>query len=264
MKQCMSKKDFLQKLSLLLAFRFGEKERYSIVSDYDDYFANEMSQGRSEQEICLSIGQPREIVKKLCETEDRKLGSYIEVFRNVSVQIAVASIILFLIELLFLKNCKTYALDNYFYFALLIQCGYFIMGMCILRKCTFQKISYVRHIIPAGIMIGVLLFEGFIVPSMSGENSGMICDSILWLTIAILCVLGVRNIFKITSKNAAAFEIMMHLSGVVSVCMYFINEHGLLYRTGSAHVKASVEGLGIYAITILLCAVLKKVVVRRK
>lgn len=264
MKQCISRKDFLQKLSLLLAFRFGEKERYSIVSDYDDYFANEMSQGKSEQEICLAIGQPREIVKKLCETEEKNLGSYIELFRNVSVQIAVTSIIFFLIELFFLNKCKKGALDNYFYFVLFSQCGYVIAGMCILRKCTFQKTGYARHMIPAGIMIGISLFEGFAGPFMHSQNSGRITVRILWLVIAVLCVLGARNIFRITGKNAAAFEMVVHLSGVVSVCMYFINEHGLLYREGSALGKSLAGGWSLYVITILCCVVLKRVAVRRK
>lgn len=60
----MTKEQFLKQLEASLK-RLSLEERTDILQDYEEYFALGMEEGKSEQEISASLGNPRQIAKEL-------------------------------------------------------------------------------------------------------------------------------------------------------------------------------------------------------
>ena len=66
----MTKKIYLEKFSFFLSFYFFKDACDDIISDYEDWFNNEISIGRSENKICEEMLSPRLLAKKIYkETE---------------------------------------------------------------------------------------------------------------------------------------------------------------------------------------------------
>ncbi|GCD10283.1 HAAS signaling domain-containing protein [Clostridium tagluense] len=60
----MNKNEFMKELSRNLS-NVPEEEKQDISTDYDEYFAIGIEQGRSEENIALSLGEPKTIAKQL-------------------------------------------------------------------------------------------------------------------------------------------------------------------------------------------------------
>ncbi|MEK5359133.1 DUF1700 domain-containing protein [Peribacillus castrilensis] len=63
----MNKEQFLKQLNASLT-RLSLEEREDILQDYKEYFEIGMEEGKSEQEISKSLGNPRQISKELMAT----------------------------------------------------------------------------------------------------------------------------------------------------------------------------------------------------
>ena len=60
----MNKEQFLKQLNASLT-RLSLEEREDILQDYEEYFEIGMEEGKSEQEISKSLGNPKQISKEL-------------------------------------------------------------------------------------------------------------------------------------------------------------------------------------------------------
>lgn len=60
----MNKEQFIKQLNASLT-RLSLEEREDILQDYEEYFEIGMEEGKSEQEISKSLGNPRQISKEL-------------------------------------------------------------------------------------------------------------------------------------------------------------------------------------------------------
>ncbi|WP_439876958.1 HAAS signaling domain-containing protein (plasmid) [Bacillus mycoides] len=60
----MNKEQFLKQLNTSLV-KLSEEERQDILQDYEEYFAIGMEKGKTEQEISVSLGNPKQISKEL-------------------------------------------------------------------------------------------------------------------------------------------------------------------------------------------------------
>lgn len=69
----MTKKEFIQTLQKNLSF-LPMQERQEISNDYEEHFRQGLENGRTEEEICLSLGDPNVIVQEYAE-EFRRRGA---------------------------------------------------------------------------------------------------------------------------------------------------------------------------------------------
>ncbi len=60
----MNKNEFMKELSRNLS-NVSEEEKQDISTDYDEYFTIGIEQGRSEENVALSLGEPKTIAKQL-------------------------------------------------------------------------------------------------------------------------------------------------------------------------------------------------------
>ena len=65
----MTQKEFIDKLSASLSGKVSSGTVQENISYYEQYFANEMRAGRSEEAICVSLGSPQLIAKGILEAE---------------------------------------------------------------------------------------------------------------------------------------------------------------------------------------------------
>jgi len=68
----MSKLEFLLKLQNALRWTFTNEEITDILSDYEGFFVTGSEEGKTEHEICLSLGNPSTIARDLAETMEKK------------------------------------------------------------------------------------------------------------------------------------------------------------------------------------------------
>ena len=61
----MTQKEYIRKLRLCLAFFVSENELDDIVSDFEEVFSDSMTDGKSEEQICLSLGSPNEAARNI-------------------------------------------------------------------------------------------------------------------------------------------------------------------------------------------------------
>lgn len=59
----MTQKEYIGKLRTRLAFVVSENERNDIIADIEEIFSDSMADGKSEEQICLSLGSPEETAK---------------------------------------------------------------------------------------------------------------------------------------------------------------------------------------------------------
>ena len=61
----MTQKEYIRKLRTRLAFVVSENERNDIIADIEEIFSDSMADGKSEEQICLSLGSPEETAKNI-------------------------------------------------------------------------------------------------------------------------------------------------------------------------------------------------------
>lgn len=66
-----TKKDFLMQLKHSMACRFSLKEIRDTLEDFNGFFEDGMQEGKTEEDLCLSFGAPREIVQKMASGKRR-------------------------------------------------------------------------------------------------------------------------------------------------------------------------------------------------
>ncbi len=64
----MSKKEFLENLFHALNGGMNKEEIYSHIQYYDEYIENEKMNGKSEEEVIKSLGNPRLIAKTILDS----------------------------------------------------------------------------------------------------------------------------------------------------------------------------------------------------
>lgn len=255
LKKGNSKNSFLRELNFLLTLHFDESERNSIIDDYEDFFKNEVLQGKSEIEICSSIEPPKKIVENLCK--EKQHSDYLVFFKNTYVKILLVSMFIFILDIVFLNLCKEYSI-SYLFFALLSQILYLGFGVWILDKSKSSKLEYKEHFVIFGVTIVVFLFESFVI-SLKNIDNVILYTSIFWLIILGSYLCALYFILKINKGNEFYFSVALHLSGLVSICIYFINELGLLYNDKSEILKGRIECIIIYVVTVLFCMIFRKI-----
>ncbi|MGN0395359.1 MAG: DUF1700 domain-containing protein, partial [Coprococcus sp.] len=69
-----SKEDFIRELADALSGSVPSDKYYETINYYDDYFRSEMKKGKSEEQICKSLGSPRLIAKSIIESQADAVG----------------------------------------------------------------------------------------------------------------------------------------------------------------------------------------------
>ncbi len=257
MAKCVSRENFIEKLSFYLSFHFNEDENTSITKDYDDWFENEASQGKNEAEICAALEEPQKIVKNLLSESGSNSNQISILLHNTVIQVFLLIIMQFLISLSLLRFCNQNSI-NFVDFALSINFLYFVAGSVIIKKSN-QKTKYnksIRSIFYLAVLI--LLFE-LMLPRISNTGSGKVCVLVLGTFSLILFLMNLyfamRNIIH---DKQLTFLSTFHISGIITLIFFVINQLHMLYNGMSEYHYLIYESVCIYFEIIILHVVICK------
>lgn len=71
----MTEKEYIGKLRSSLAFFVSENELNDIVTDFEEMFADSLTDGKSEEQICLSLGSPKDAAADILSERGVKVST---------------------------------------------------------------------------------------------------------------------------------------------------------------------------------------------
>lgn len=253
------KEKFLEKLTLYLSFYFDNTEVTNIINDYEEWFKNESLQGKSEQEICLTLQSPRKVFHNLISENYDKTTRITQLFCNVITQTVVCIIVLYSMSCLLLRFCNHNSF-NYFPFALCVIFLCYIGENIIIKKADFKlnidsRIFYIANLLASGLTIMIILLEIFLLPKINYVNCGKIYTFVLSvLSLFIFLVSLFIMIKKMFQNREFVLFTILHLFGIVSLLFFGINQAHMLYDI-SEYSTLIYGSIGIYIATVILCLV---------
>lgn len=264
MNTIISQKNFIKKLKFYLAFYFDDKEIQNISSDYNEWFANEISQGKSEEQICLALGSPQKVVSDLLSNSDKSPIRLQILLQNTVIQIFLFAIIHILVNILLLKAFNRNGI-NYLYSGLGLTFLYFIAEIIIIKKSYLLRSDISRKnfnrfnlLLSCSAMV-ILLFEMLFFTRIYHPKSGQLC---FWVAVVfILGLLSVTMLYvvrELFQDKASALLITFHSLGVSTLLLYLINQLHLLYNDFSQSIYLIYGSICIYAETIILWFIINK------
>lgn len=169
MKKSSLKEKFLGKLALCLILHFSDAECEEILSDYEEWFDNEINAGRKEEEICNFLGSPRKLARKIVvEAGNPPLSNTI--FKNSMAKMIVLLVGWAAISLLILRICNKNGVE-FFWFAFAGNC--LVLGAEIviskklkckgveIPKCNFPLVFFFFLSLTVALILGQQEFGGY-------------------------------------------------------------------------------------------------------
>lgn len=265
MSKIISKQNFIEKLRFYLSFRFSDDENASILNDYEEWFENETSQGKSEEEICATLDEPKKIVRNLLSESCNDATPISLLFNNTMIQVFLLMIMHLFIGILLLKICNENSL-NYLYFAMGINFLYFIIGSIMIKKsCCPMSHNYGSDLSMFSFVVLVILFEALLLPRLAYSDSGKIC---VLLASAFSLVFFSINLYFVIKKFIYNKEYMFlsifHISGIITLLFFLINQLHMLYNDMSELINLVCGSLCMYVEIVVLCLIFYKIKISAK
>lgn len=253
----------MEKLSFHLSFHFDNEESQNILNDYEEWFANEALQGKSDEEICLALGSPKKVTTNLLLESGKQSRRVCILLRNIVIQSFLIVILHCLFSVLLLQNFNRSA-SSYLYAGLSMIFIYFIIGSVLTKKTLSLREYDCRvdfnksNLLIFGLVIMIMLFELLFLPKMKGPRSGITCFWILSILMLSILLANIYFVKKIFQAKQLIFLITFHILGVVTLLFYIINQLNMLYDSILQYSNLIQGSLGIYIETIVLCLILYK------
>ena len=251
----------MEKMRFYLSFYFDNEECSNILNDYEEWFENEALQGKNEEEICTALSTPKKIVYNLYLENNQGPTQMQILFKNAMIQVLGLLILFFSLSILLLEMCNK-NISSYLYFALGMVFLYFAAGMIMMKKDLPNDIDidkskfYRSNLIGLCFAIGIILSERHILPKMNYPNSGIICFYIISALILGLFFVNIHlAVKKILLAKQLAFLTTLHVSGIISLLLFTINQSHFMYNNVTEFSGLIYGSIGIYVETVLLCLI---------
>ncbi|MGN1088773.1 MAG: DUF1700 domain-containing protein, partial [Huintestinicola sp.] len=95
----MTQKEYIRKLRSCLAFFVSENELNDIISDFEEVFSDSLADGKSEEQICLSLGTPKEAAGNILSERGVKVSTVKMIAKALTFAVITA------VSMYFLWNC---------------------------------------------------------------------------------------------------------------------------------------------------------------
>ena len=108
----MTQKQYLSELSRHLRFRFSDTEIDDIVSDMNEFFEAGAADGKSEDDICLSLGKPKEAAASLLGEQKKDPAGFAARLLDHWVPVFISAFVICIFFYLGLKHEVVYIRTN--------------------------------------------------------------------------------------------------------------------------------------------------------
>jgi uncharacterized membrane protein len=241
MKEITTRKDFLKQLKRKLRFEYPKEDVSSVLSDYEEFFAIEAAQGKSESEICAALGDPVAIVQSLTlEMQSHKgFGNKIFTRRTILRSINVVIICCTIMNILY-KLSRDYGASMLMNLLISFPVIALFLWMALrepdynLVKTSDTKSDLWKaggaHLICFCMVLFLFFFVNNIVTSkeyllfyIKYEQIGKFVVSILRFSIVILCGIIVFAFYQFKRNPILYYSVICHVLGAVAMILYYIN-----------------------------------------
>lgn len=273
MKEIKSRQVFLRQLKNTLRLKYSKDEIDHIITDYSDFFDIEISQGKTEKDICMSLGSPAIIVQNLNQ-EMFPNDSFIKniVSRKTIVQsIFIGSIGFIIASVIYRLN---HGYDRYIMSELLISFPVIVILLWLVliktkRSMQNTKVKndlmkiIVAHFICFMIVLFLFIFLNNVGVEMNQEQIGKSAVGLLYIFVALLCGMILFSSFQIKRDQIAFYSVIFHALGVLNLILYYIN---LLHSLTSLRLYSSklIESGVLYLETIIVVFIFFVLIHKRK
>lgn len=259
MAKFTSKIDYMKKLKFYLSFWFHEDENAGILNDYEEWFENERLLGKSEEQICAALNNPKEAVKKILAESGESTSWTIRLIQNIGVQMLILMAVYLFTGLFILKSCNKTGSD-YFYAAVVQIFLYFVVGMIRIKKYSgsnrgLSKLNVCLHMF----VFMILLFELVLLPKITVPNSGKICGIVCGILLVLLVLLHIYMIMKNCMQiQRDVFLTTFYIAGIMMLLLFWDNQLHMLYGQPAEYRKLVYGSICLYVENLVLCAVFFK------
>ncbi len=241
----LSKNSFIEKLSFYLSFHFNHDESTGILNDYEEWFNNESSLGKSEEEICAALEKPQIIVRNLLTESPSTSSKLYILFHNTMIQAVLLIVVHYFASFLLAEICSVSSL-NYLFLAFGINFIYYLIGSLI-KTGTYRVDNRKLNFSLSAFMLVLVLFEILILPHFNSEG-GRICVAVLTLASLLLLLINVfvscRNVLH---NGEFTFMTMLHFSGIITILFFVINQLHALYDSMTEYSFLIYGSISLYA-----------------
>lgn len=272
MKELLSKKTFLRQLKKNLRFKYSKDDINSILNDYNEFFDIEIAQGKAEETVCLSLGDPITIVANLYQETGQKKAADKSVFSKRSMlQIISILILCFIIVNLVYKVEHS---SQYMMVELLVSYPIIVSLLWfLLKKATpvveiqMNKNSLVLlknfHYFCFLTVLSLFFFFHNIVIGIAKQNTGPIVVNILYLLMVLLCGLVLFSISQFHKGQIAFYGLICHALGAIAIIVHYINILHSLSTINTFLIEARISWL-LYLEAILAMIIFTIINYKRK
>lgn len=241
MKKITTRQVFFMQLKKKLQFKYNKEEISGVLSDYAEFFDIEMSQGKSEREVCSLLGNPVDIVQSLGGEMQTNHPFPINIFsKEVILRSIFAAIFCFILSYIVYKSDKAYdaamltdlliilPVLAMFLWMSLKKYGYTFTKTISLRN-TIGKVGAV-HLICFFMLLFLFVFLNDMVTekeklifNLKQEQIGNFMTGILYLSLAIFFSIIIFGIFNFQKDPFSYFSVICHGLGAFVITLYHIN-----------------------------------------
>ncbi len=141
----MNKNDFLRQLSGRLT-KMTKEEHDEIMADFNEYFACAAAEGKSEEETCARLGDPKKIAKEYYSQKMIEEANAQKSFKSMGRAVAAS---------------MGLGIANFFYAICVVAVGYIVIASLYIAVCSVGLAGVVTFISSA-ILLGALPVAGFL------------------------------------------------------------------------------------------------------
>ena len=268
----VSRQMYLQQLKKKLRFKFNKDDIDSILDDYNEIFDVETAQGKTEKDVCMSLGDPTIIVQNLYKEMHSKdaLAKNIFLRGDIVRSVSFTMICLIIAKAIYSLN---YGHGGSMMVELLIFYPVLVLLLWLMLKRSNRvpttaiiKNSLMQikaaHLICLLIVLSLFFFNNIIV-NFRNEKAGVLVVGFLDIFIALLCGMIFFGIFKFKRNQIAFFGVVCHALGVLVIILYYINVLHSLTNVKLFSIKIVKSGL-IYLETIMVTCIFYIFTYKRK
>ena len=257
----VSRQVYLRQLKKKLRFKFNKDDIDSILDDYNEIFNVETAQGKTEKDVCMSLGDPTIIVQNLYKEMHSKDALAKNIFLRGDI---VQSVFFTMICLIIAK--AIYSLNYGHGGSMMVELLIFYPVLVLLLWLMLKRSNRVpttaiiknslmqikaAHLICLLIVLSLFFFFNNIIVIFRNEKAGILVVGFLDIFIALLCGMILFGIFKFKRNQIAFFGVVCHALGVLVIILYYINVLHSLTNVKLFSIKIMKSGL-IYLETIMV------------
>ena len=225
------KERFIERLRFYLSFHFSDAENASIVKDYEEWFENETLQGKSEKEVCDALGKPQKIVRNLLDESGSDSKRATIIFHNKMLQYLLFMMTYMFAGILLLDICNRNSL-NFLYVAFGMNFLYFLVGSMLTGTSVLStaRQHYKGNVFILGMALLIIGFEMFLLRGNVLLYSGKVyATGAGILTVLLFGISLYIAVSKMLQDKVCTFITIFHISGVIMLLFFLINQLHMLY-----------------------------------